>query len=85
MEPSVILGSYHSGRGGRIYLNLSENLVHQSMGSTCIHEMSHAWLSGTTALGFLCQVMQMEALLAEPQSGPASCRRSMPTTSNCCT
>ena len=61
----TILGSYHSWMGGRIYLNLLENMLNQSMAGSCLHEMAHAYLTGTTVLGTLQQVVQMEALLSE--------------------
>lgn len=61
----IISGAYDSNMGGRIYLNLAENLIHESMAATYFHETGHAWLDGTTVLGVLRNVLQMEALASE--------------------
>lgn len=61
----MISGAYDSKMGGRIYLDLTENLMHQSMAATYFHETGHAWLDETTVLGVLRNVLQMEAVEAE--------------------
>ncbi|MBQ8526767.1 MAG: hypothetical protein IJ460_08650 [Clostridia bacterium] len=70
---TTILGSYNSCEGGRIYLNLADNLETQSMAGTFLHEQGHAALSTSTTLGCLESFFLAEAMLAEEQGYSTSC------------
>lgn len=70
----IISGAYSNDMGGRIYLNPAENLERQTMAGTYFHESGHAWLDGSTVLGVLRNVLQMEAIAAEELDGKHSDR-----------
>lgn len=63
-ENVEMLGNYSLRNGGDITISMGKNLELGTELNTYVHEQSHMYLTNSSMLGFLLNILEMECTLA---------------------